>query len=193
LSNPTSGAASASAPEDFAKDPVDLLQMIKMMRWWVKILVRIFDAIEQGLGVLFLLVMFVSVLIQIFFRYVLQSPLTWTEEASRYSFIWIVLLGAAFAVRTKEHVVMEVLVNRFPKPLKTNIYFGLNVIILMALIYLLPVSWNFFWFIKEVSAPTLRISWGFLFFSAPLSIALMTTHTFIALFTTMRMKTIRET
>jgi TRAP-type C4-dicarboxylate transport system permease small subunit len=193
LSNPTSGAASASAPEDFAKDPVDLLQMIKMMRWWVKILVRIFDAIEQGLGVLFLLVMFVSVLIQIFFRYVLQSPLTWTEEASRYSFIWIVLLGAAFAVRKKEHVVMEVLVNRFPLRLRRTILFGMNLIILIALIFLLPVSWNFFWFIKGVSAPTLGISWGFLFFSAPLSIALMTIHTFIALLTTMRMKETSET
>jgi len=163
------------------------------MRWWMKILERIFDAIEQGLGVLFLLVMFVSVLIQIFFRYVLQSPLTWTEEASRYSFIWIVLLGAAFAVRKKEHVVMEVLVNRFPSRLRRNILFGINVIILIALIYLLPISWNFFWFIKGVSAPTLGISWGFLFFSAPLSIALMTIHTFIALFTTMRTEETRGT
>jgi TRAP-type C4-dicarboxylate transport system permease small subunit len=158
-----------------------------MMRWWMRILERIFDVIEQGLGVLFLLVMFVSVLIQIFFRYVLQSPLTWTEEASRYSFIWIVLLGAAFAVRKKEHVVMEVLVNRFPSRLRRNILFGINVIILIALIYLLPVSWSFFWFIKGVSAPTLRISWGFLFFSAPLSIALMTIHTFISLIGTIKM------
>jgi TRAP-type C4-dicarboxylate transport system permease small subunit len=159
----------------------------------MKILERIFDAIEQGLGVLFLLVMFISVLIQIFFRYVLQSPLTWTEEASRYSFIWIVLLGAAFAVRKKEHVVMGVLVKRFPAYLQRYISLVLNSIILISLIYLLPISWSFFWFIKGVSAPTLVISWGFLFFSAPLSIGLMTIHTFIALFTTMRMEETRET
>jgi TRAP-type C4-dicarboxylate transport system permease small subunit len=158
----------------------------------MRILERIFDVIEQGLGVLFLLVMFGSVLIQIFFRYVLQSPITWTEEASRYSFIWVVLLGAAFAVRKKEHVVMEVLVNTFPAPLRKNIYFGLNVIILIALIYLLPVSWSFFCFIKEVSAPTLRISWGFLFFSAPLSITLMTIHTFIGLIGTIKMEGRKE-
>jgi TRAP-type C4-dicarboxylate transport system permease small subunit len=34
---------------------------------------------------------------------------------------------------------------------------------------------------KNISAPTLNISWGFLFFAAPLSIALMTIHTFIRL------------
>ena len=67
----------------------------------MKVLETVFDIIEQGLGVCFVLIMFVSVLLQIFYRYVLQSPLTSTEDAARYSFIWIVLLGAAFAVRKK--------------------------------------------------------------------------------------------
>ena len=148
----------------------------------MKILEMVFDVIEQGFGILFLLIMFVSVLIQIFFRYVLQSPLTWTEEAARYSFIWTVLLGAAFAVRRKEHVVMDLLVKNFPISLQRYISIVLNVIILIALIYLLPVSWKFFYFMKNISAPTLKISWGILFFSAPLSIALMTLHTFIRFF-----------
>jgi TRAP-type C4-dicarboxylate transport system permease small subunit len=152
----------------------------------MKILERIFDVIEQGLGVTLLLVMFASVLIQIFFRYVLKSPLTWTEEASRYSFIWTVLLGAAFAVRRREHVVMDVLVKKFPAPLQKQISFFLNLMILISLIYLLPISWRFFWFMKNVSAPTMKISWGFLFFSAPLSVFLMTIHTFMGLINAMR-------
>jgi TRAP-type C4-dicarboxylate transport system permease small subunit len=152
----------------------------------MKILERIFDVIEQGLGVAFLLTMFVSVLIQIFFRYVLKTPLTWTEEASRYSFIWTVLLGAAFAVRRREHVVMDVLFKKFPAGLQKQISLILNVMILISLIYLLPISWKFFWFMKNVSAPIMKISWGFLFFSAPLSILLMTIHTLISLINAMR-------
>lgn len=152
----------------------------------MKTLETVFDVIEQGLGVAFLIVMFASVLIQIFFRYVLISPLTWTEETSRYSFIWIVLLGAAFAVRRREHVVMEILVKKFPVTLQKRISVALNLIILISLIYLLPVSWKFFWFIKNVSAPTMKISWGFLFFSAPLSLLLMAMHTLIGLIKTVR-------
>ena len=152
----------------------------------MKILERIFDVIEQGLGVTLLLVMFASVLVQIFFRYVLKSPLTWTEEASRYSFIWTVLLGAAFAVRRREHVVMDILAKRFPAALQKQISLVLNLVILISLIYLLPISWKFFWFMKNVSAPTMKISWGFLFFSAPLSILLMTIHTLIGLIRTVR-------
>jgi len=148
----------------------------------MKILERMFDVIEQGIGVAFLIIMFASVLIQIFFRYVLRTPLTWTEEAARYSFIWTVLLGAAFAVRRKEHVAMDVMVKRFPANAQRYISFLLNAMIFISLIYLLPVSWKFFYFMKNVSAPTLNISWGFLFFSAPLSIALMAVHTFIRFF-----------
>jgi TRAP-type C4-dicarboxylate transport system permease small subunit len=148
----------------------------------MKILEGIFDVIEQGFGVLFLLIMFVSVLIQIFFRYVLNTPTTWTEEAARYSFIWTVLLGAAFAVRRKEHVVLELMVKRLPANLQRYISLVFNAIILISLIYLLPVSWKFFYFTKNVSAPTLNISWGFLFFSAPLSITLMIIHTLVRLF-----------
>jgi TRAP-type C4-dicarboxylate transport system permease small subunit len=147
----------------------------------MKILEWVFDVIEQGLGIVFVLIMFFSVLIQIFFRYVIKSPLTWTDEAARYSFIWTVLLGAAFAVRRKEHVVMEVLSSRFPRSVQRYITMVLNGIILISLIYLWPVSWSFFLFMKNVSAPTMNISWGFLFFAAPFSIALMIIHTFIRL------------
>ena len=151
------------------------------MKRGMKVLDTVFDVLEQGFGVIFLLIMFVSVLIQIFFRYVLKSPTTWTEEASRYSFIWVVLLGTSFAVRRKEHVVMEVLVSRLPRFFRKYLGIALNIIVLAALLYLLPVSWNIFMFMKNFSSPTLSISWGFLFFAAPLSIALMAVHTFLHL------------
>lgn len=147
----------------------------------MKILEWVFDVIEQGLGIVFVLIMFISILIQIFFRYVLSSPLTWTDEAARYSFIWAVFLGASFAVRKNEHVLMEVLICRFPRSVQRYIKKILDVIILISLIYLWPVSWSFFLFMKNVSAPTINISWGFLFFAAPLSIALMIIHLFIRL------------
>jgi len=74
------------------------------------------------------------------------------------------------------------MVKRLPANLQRHISLVFNVIILVSLIYLLPVSWKLFSFMKNVSAPTLNISWGFLFFSAPLSITLMIIHTFLRLF-----------
>ena len=77
---------------------------------------------------------------------------------------------------------MEILFDRFPKSVQRYVTVIINGIILISLIYLLPVSWSFFSFMKNVSAPTLEHLMGiFLFFAAPLSIALMTIHTFIRL------------
>ena len=38
-------------------------------------------------------VIIVCVSLQVFFRYVLNDPLTWSEELARFSFMWMVFLG----------------------------------------------------------------------------------------------------
>lgn len=51
-----------------------------------------------------LFLMFAAFLLQIFFRYVLEWPVGWTNEISVALWIWIVLFGAAFAVREREEI-----------------------------------------------------------------------------------------
>ena len=50
--------------------------------------------------------------LQVVFRYVLDSSLSWSEEFSRYVFIWIIFLGTAAAVRRAEHMAVDALVDR---------------------------------------------------------------------------------
>jgi len=42
--------------------------------------------------------------LQVFMRFVLSSSLAWTEELSRYSFIWSVYMGGVLAVKHSQHV-----------------------------------------------------------------------------------------
>ncbi|WP_243545691.1 TRAP transporter small permease [Pseudodesulfovibrio tunisiensis] len=42
--------------------------------------------------------------LQVFMRFVLSSSLAWTEELSRYSFIWTVYMGGVLAVKHSQHV-----------------------------------------------------------------------------------------
>jgi TRAP-type C4-dicarboxylate transport system permease small subunit len=49
--------------------------------------------------------------ISVFFRYLLERPLTWPEELVRLFFIWIVFIGAAVAVRKRLHLRMSLLDN----------------------------------------------------------------------------------
>lgn len=51
------------------------------------------------------------VLVAVFFRYVLNNPLYWSEEAARFLLIWLAFAGAALAFERGHHVNMDVLVR----------------------------------------------------------------------------------
>jgi len=52
---------------------------------------------------------------QVFFRYVLNSSLTWPEELARFVFTWIIFLGAALAIRDGLHIRIDLIVERLPR------------------------------------------------------------------------------
>jgi len=70
------------------------------MTWLAKTL----SSITEKLLVALLSAMTLIVFAQVLFRYVLKSPLYWSEEAARYIMIWIVFLGASVGIRKASHL-----------------------------------------------------------------------------------------
>lgn len=52
--------------------------------------------------------------LQVFFRYVLNQPLTWSQETLMIAFVYSILFGAALAIKNKEHLKVE-LFEKLPK------------------------------------------------------------------------------
>lgn len=52
--------------------------------------------------------------VQVILRYVFNAPLTWSEEAGRYLFVWSVFLGTAVAYGRNEHLRVTTLVELLP-------------------------------------------------------------------------------
>lgn len=77
------------------------------------------DAIGSVLCAVLFGSMTLVVILGVFFRYVINSPLSWTEEVSRYLMIWGASIGISLGVRAEEHVGLTVLLDaiRF-KPLR---------------------------------------------------------------------------
>ncbi len=50
--------------------------------------------------------------LQVVFRFVLNSPLTWAEELGRYLHIWLVLVGAAALESNRSHIRVEFFSDR---------------------------------------------------------------------------------
>ena len=50
--------------------------------------------------------------LQVVNRLALHLPIIWSEEAARFLFFWVVLLGAAIGVRQRRHFVLDVAPKR---------------------------------------------------------------------------------
>ncbi len=49
--------------------------------------------------------------VQIFLRFVFNSPLAWTEEVDRYLFVWSVYLGSVVALAKRSHIRVTFLID----------------------------------------------------------------------------------
>lgn len=63
--------------------------------------------IENFLAVTALVLFSVFIVTSVFFRYVLDLPLSWTEEASLIAFSWLLFLGGAICARDNEHILID--------------------------------------------------------------------------------------
>lgn len=81
------------------------------------------DRLEEGVLALLLAFMTLITFVQVVLRYVFNSGLVWSLEATTYSFAWLLLIGISYGVRTHAHIAVDLLTNRLPK--NTQRLFGL--------------------------------------------------------------------
>ncbi len=55
-----------------------------------------------------------AMLAQVVFRFVLEAPLSWSEEFARYCFVWVGMLGAAGGLRRRLHPALDLVEVRLP-------------------------------------------------------------------------------
>ncbi len=73
----------------------------------MKQFLRIFDKVLDYSCVFAFIAMMVILCLQIFFRYVLESPLTWSTPLSMFFFIWAIWLGGAVGIRDRTQIRVE--------------------------------------------------------------------------------------
>ncbi len=117
--------------------------------------------------------MIVVTLAQVIFRYVIESPLPWSEELARYCFVWIVFLGGAIGLSRGVHLGVDLFVNQLPNRLRTGLATLTNAMIACfagAVIYAsVPViSMNMF-----QRSPALGVQMSWIYIAIPISMALI--------------------
>ena len=107
---------------------------------------------------LLLVAMTAVVFSQVIARYVLETPLSWSEELARFLLLWLSMLSAAYAFKTKSHFALRILVGTFPQKLQSAIALFVHGIVALFFAILLYYSVVFVIGVSGHTAPALQIS-----------------------------------
>lgn len=121
-------------------------------------------------------VFFVCVVIQIVVRYAFEYPLPWTEELSRYAFVWASFLAAAPIVGRNQHFMIDMLVESLSGNAK-RICLIVAAVCTLAFTLLLAI-WGSRWALRmmPVRSSVLELSQGGIYAIVPLTGAYMSLH-----------------
>jgi len=150
------------------------------------------DAVDSVLSVVLVTLMAVlvlDVLWQVFTRFVLNDPSSYTEELARYLMIWVALLGAGYAAGKKMHLAVDLLPRKLTGQKVKKLGIVIQVLtILFALGVLLIGGIRLVWtmlYLGQISAG-LQIPLGFVYLVVPLTGMLIIFYTTCDLIKTMR-------
>ncbi|MCJ7730051.1 MAG: TRAP transporter small permease [Sedimentisphaerales bacterium] len=143
--------------------------------------------LDRSLEILIMVVMAVLVLDvswQVFTRFVLKNPSTWTEELAIFLLVWVSLLGAAVALNRGSHLGIDYLVNKLSikKKLCTEVFvflcialFSLCVMVVGGMDLVLSTLK-----LGQIS-PTLGVKIGYVYLAIPITGFFMMLYSIIGL------------
>ena len=65
---------------------------------------------------------------QVIARYFLHAPLSWSEELARFLLMWLAMLSAAYAFRTKSHFALRIIVKQFSTDARFRVSIAVHLI-----------------------------------------------------------------
>lgn len=98
--------------------------------------------VGRGLGAVCMALMVVIILVQVFWRYVLNNALPWPEEAARFLMLWAAGLMIATAFRRGGFVSIDMLVRLLPLRAASALSLLLLGLSMVVLVVALGISWG---------------------------------------------------
>jgi len=95
----------------------------------------------RWIGVLAVALMVLAILIQIWFRYVLNNALPWPDEAARFCMLWMAGLMAPSALRAGGFVAIDMLTSMLPRGIGKILTLVLLVFSLIVSVTALKLGW----------------------------------------------------
>jgi TRAP-type C4-dicarboxylate transport system permease small subunit len=138
----------------------------------MKKLRKILDASLRWILIVLMAVSVLNVLWQVFTRFVIRHPSSYTEELARYLLVWVGLLGAAYASGHKLHLAIDLFSHKM-KPVAANcLEIFIQLCILFFAVFVMIVGGirlvNITLTLNQISA-ALQVKLGYVYLVLPIS------------------------
>jgi TRAP-type transport system small permease protein len=134
------------------------------------------DAVFLGVASILSAGYFVCVVIQVLYRYVLEMPISWTEETARYLFVWAAILAAAVSVGRNDQFNIPIFAEQLGR--RARYWLELLLVVLgfgfamLMVVYGYRTASRLFYAIS----PVIPVSQGAVYLVIPISGAYMAVH-----------------
>jgi len=130
------------------------------------------DSLLEKILIFIISLMLISVVWQVFSRFILKDPSTITDEISSFSLIWLGLLGAAYATGKNLHLAIDLLPEKAVE--KNRVFYEAIVhiaifIFAFAVMIIGGIRLCFLTFQFEQTSAALEIPLGYIYLALPIS------------------------
>lgn len=121
------------------------------------------ERVEEGVSIAFFVAMFVTVIVGIFWRYVLDTPLIWTVNAATIAFIWVIMIGSGPPNRDNEHIQFDLVYKRRSPATRRVLRIVGNLLIIVPFAVAIPHTIDYLRFVRgnKVTGLDLTFDWAY--------------------------------
>ncbi|UII23324.1 TRAP transporter small permease [Fulvivirga ligni] len=133
---------------------------------------KVIDKVLANLLVALMVVMVLDVLWQIFSRYILVSPSSFTDELARYLLIWIGVLGAAYASGQGSHLAINLLSDKLNDKQQIRLKIIQNILIIIFALAAMIIGGGrlvYITYVLSQNSPALNIPLSLIYAVIPVS------------------------
>jgi TRAP-type C4-dicarboxylate transport system permease small subunit len=133
---------------------------------------------------------------QVFTRFILKDPSSYTEELAGFLLIWIGLLGASYAFYTKAHLGIDILTLKLSGARRRLIEIIINTIVFLFSLFILAIGGirlvNLTFTLNQIS-PAMGLPMGYVYLVLPITGFLMMFYSVFFIINSIRSKQLEET
>ena len=122
--------------------------------------------------VLLMTVLVLDVLWQVISRYLLSSPSSFTDELAGFLLIWVGVLGAAYVAGRKEHLAIDILIQRSPPTRQRFLLYLIHTLIFLFALSVMVIGGTYLMytrFVLQVKSAALQLPLGYVYIVLPIS------------------------